>query len=362
MSALLVALASLVVHEWGTFTSIAGRDGAALEWRPLTEVSDLPGFVYGLGGLPGGLRQRNDPAVKSAMPATVRMETPVLYFYADHEMSVSVKVDFPKGKVTEWYPQARLVNGGIDWGQFLVMPGADVKLPVEEKKSHYYPARNTDASLIRVCGVNGEQVEKFLFYRGVGTFELPLKVALDGNRVRAEGAGPIILFENRGGRIGYRIGEPGMIERPALGMDIRKLHGELERMLVGQGLYEKEARAMIETWRDQWFEEGLRAFYILPRKTTDEILPVTIEPTPKELVRVLVGRVEIITPETESAILKLIHDSGAPTFRQREEATGALRKYGRFAEPTLRQTLAKTTDPEIQSRIRELLTIESNQR
>ncbi|HYO91632.1 MAG TPA: hypothetical protein VEQ40_08350, partial [Pyrinomonadaceae bacterium] len=24
----------LIVHEWGTFTSIAGKDGVSLEWRP----------------------------------------------------------------------------------------------------------------------------------------------------------------------------------------------------------------------------------------------------------------------------------------------------------------------------------------
>ena len=35
----------LVVHEWGTFTSIAGPDGQAVQWRPLTGPSDLPCFV-----------------------------------------------------------------------------------------------------------------------------------------------------------------------------------------------------------------------------------------------------------------------------------------------------------------------------
>src|SRR4030095_4322397 len=43
----------LVVHEWGTFTSIAGKDGFALEWRPLNGSSDLPKFVHSLQGGPG---------------------------------------------------------------------------------------------------------------------------------------------------------------------------------------------------------------------------------------------------------------------------------------------------------------------
>src|SRR5258706_9569458 len=47
----------LVVHEWGTFTSIAGKNGASLEWRPLNGASDLPSFVYDLSALGGaGLR------------------------------------------------------------------------------------------------------------------------------------------------------------------------------------------------------------------------------------------------------------------------------------------------------------------
>jgi hypothetical protein len=36
----------LVVHEWGTFSSIAGEDGTALEWHPLAATNDLPDFVH----------------------------------------------------------------------------------------------------------------------------------------------------------------------------------------------------------------------------------------------------------------------------------------------------------------------------
>jgi hypothetical protein len=44
----------LIVHEWGTFTSVAGNDGNAVEWSPLgrppvlselPDFADLPGFV-----------------------------------------------------------------------------------------------------------------------------------------------------------------------------------------------------------------------------------------------------------------------------------------------------------------------------
>src|SRR6185436_6130747 len=120
----------LTVHEWGTFTSVAGADGVSLEWRPLSGPSDLPSFVYTDTNAPRGLRYGSQPCsvckhfgcpggcckegkecwCKVCTRASVRMETPVLYFYAKQEMKVAVKVDFPKGRVTEWYPQARTAD------------------------------------------------------------------------------------------------------------------------------------------------------------------------------------------------------------------------------------------------------------
>ncbi|MDX6303138.1 MAG: hypothetical protein QOI77_107, partial [Blastocatellia bacterium] len=116
---------NLIVHEWGTFTSIAGKDGVTLEWRPLDGPPDLPKFVHTIQEGDGGLRN----APKADLRGVVRMETPVIYFYSNSEMDVSVKVDFPKGKITEWYPQARLVKTGVNWGRFKVMPGAALNLP-----------------------------------------------------------------------------------------------------------------------------------------------------------------------------------------------------------------------------------------
>jgi hypothetical protein len=92
----------LVVHEWGTFTSIAGPDGQAVQWRPLTGPSDLPCFVTLLNSNSIKLPQGGVPAIK----ATVRMETPVLYFYSASEQTVRASVTFPEGLFSEWYPQA----------------------------------------------------------------------------------------------------------------------------------------------------------------------------------------------------------------------------------------------------------------
>ena len=101
------ATSELVVHEWGTFTSVPDIHGAATEWRPLTAPNDLPGFVYttARAGGDGGVAPRQQ--TKRSIESTVRMETPVIYFYTGRETKISVKVGFPTGTITEWYPQAR---------------------------------------------------------------------------------------------------------------------------------------------------------------------------------------------------------------------------------------------------------------
>lgn len=44
---------------------------------------------------------------------------------------------------------------------------------------------------------------------------------------------------------------------------------------------------MIATWRDAWFEEGTRLFYLVPRSAVDAMLPLQISPAPAALARVL---------------------------------------------------------------------------
>jgi hypothetical protein len=353
----------LIVHEWGTFTSIAGRDGVALEWRPLNGPSDLPKFVHTMQEGSKGLRHVQG---KGDLTGAVRMETPVLYFYSGTEMDVSVKVDFPKGKITEWYPQARAVNTGIDWGKLKVMPGAAVNLPVESSNSHYYPAREVDAAPVQVCGTSGKpgQQEKFLFYRGVGTFDLPLSVKLEDNQIvlknqSTDEIAHLVVFENRGGKIGYQLYDSftGELthERPALDKNMDSLLQDLKQMLVASGLYEKEADAMLKTWRSSWFEEGVRVFYILPRRTTDAVLPVTIDPKPSELVRVLVGRAEVITPEMERNVQQQVSQLGDPSPQVRETAMQEIRKYGRFSEPILKRLLLTEKDASVREKIEQLI-------
>jgi len=352
----------LVVHEWGTFTSIAGKDGLALEWRPLNGSSDLPKFVH---TMQDGRGLRHGPT-KADLTTLVRMETPVIYFYTNREMDITAEVKFPKGRITEWYPQARSVAAGINWGSLKLAPDAAFNLPVDSSNNHYYAARETDSAPVQVCGTNGRPVEqeKFLFYRGAGSFELPISVKLTNDRLdlvnrSKEEISRLIIFENRNGRVGYRVldhfsGETA-IERSQLDKDVEAVIRDLRQVLVSSGLYEKEADAMIKTWRDSWFEEGMRIFYILPRGITDSTLPLQIDPRPAELVRVLVGRTEVITPEMENAVKRQVSMLSDASPKVREQASFAIQKLGRFYEPILKRIVEDERDETVRARIRRLL-------
>ena len=206
--------AELAVHEWGTFTSIAGPDGRAMEWRPLSGPSELPCFVQEIN--PSGVKTPRGGV--AALKATVRMETPVLYFYSSAAQSVRVRVDFPRGIMSEWYPRAVAPPaapvagtsnplGALEWARVDLVPGMQERFPTEAgDDSHYYAARETDATPLRV----GDQQEKFLFYRGLASFDVPISARVSRNgsiAVRNGGTSPIhtfIVFERRGARLGYR--------------------------------------------------------------------------------------------------------------------------------------------------------------
>jgi hypothetical protein len=288
------------------------------------------------------------------------METPVLYFYDSREESVSVEVSFSKGLITEWYPRASRVgpsanpadwslfqgqwDGSIAWDAVTISPSLRAEFPRQRQDSHYYAARMTSATPLRVKTPAGEQHEKFLFYRGVSTFSVPLSAMLNADgKVQIENTAEeeipnTILFERRGDQVGYRIcgavAKEAVLDSPELTGNVDDLRRELVGMLVKQGLYLDEAQAMVETWRGSWFEEGSRLIYIVPEKFANGILPLSIHPAPAQITRVFVGRLELVTPATEKAV--------EAALAARDKAT--LEKYSRFLEPIVQTMMAKESN------------------
>jgi hypothetical protein len=347
----------LVLHEWGTFTSVAGADGKPIEWNSLAGPSDLPSFVYTIEKSSLGLRVP-EQNTKHTLQGTVRMETPVIYFYADKETEVSLKVDFPNGIITEWYPFAKEFEGhSLNWGRFKVQPKTSPELPTEGAPSHYYPARDVDASPIQICGEDQTgkpkiEHEKFLFYRGVGDFQLPLNATVRNNSIELKGfKGDVLLFERNGNQIGIRLANGStLLERPVLTSKIEDAHEAILKLLLTTGLYEKEAKAMLATWKDTWFEDGLRALYIIPTATTNQLLPLTVSPTPTETVRVLVGRMELLTNERVVSFRKEL------MLPKSKLDPKALRlKFGTFSEPLLKRAILSAESKKEQKQLASVL-------
>jgi hypothetical protein len=379
----------LVVHEWGTFTSFAGSDGVNLEFRPLV-TNDLPPFIQTLASHFVGL------FTKQQVYALQRMETPVTYFYTDVPRFVNVRVDFPRGMLTEWYPVVKHFDSGnpsletpqgyayLDWGGVRLTPPAQfahvrvrdskgqavsASLPPVAADDHYGRARETDSAIVEtVEEFRGSHFEKFLFYRGVGNFELPVKlVALGNDRFAITNAGDdvsgaLLLVRIDNNRVRFTRIDP-ISPRATIAIDLPRAESTVERLaaamireLTAAGLYGKEALAMVNTWRTSWFgENGTRLLYLVPEKLTDTLLPLAVNPAPDERVRVLVGRLETLTPEDCERLIRALTGAGPDERPAADLVEAELAALGRFAEPALQFVIGQTADVPTRSRLEAIL-------
>jgi hypothetical protein len=283
------------------------------------------------------------------------METPVIYFYTPQPFQAQVSVGFRGGSISQWYPTrsggetpppqnptglldqaARLVTrnavdgaidfatkyeGSIQWDVTVTPPteaDSSVIFRGGETPNWIFP-RQTDSAL--VTAKNGT-ADKFLFYRGVGNFELPIVFTMPKDRLltiqnRGNAAIPrLFVFEKQQGGAGARF---QLLDALPSGktttIDLEKLtavaewhkpvYNTLAEALRGAGLYRKEADGMLQTWWQSYFQKpGLRVFWIVPDSFTDAILPLRVTPAPKSTVRVLVGRAEILTPAFEKLLVE----------------------------------------------------------
>ncbi|HKO52914.1 MAG TPA: hypothetical protein VJV79_34635 [Polyangiaceae bacterium] len=380
-----------IVHEWGTDTIVVGSDGS-LQRGLHHEEEDLPSFVY--DRIKAGTLIGSSPSTS----VTIKMETPVTYFYSPTPLLVNARVDFPKGVLTQWYPgvtaflpplaaagsitlgvpaelsdpaldpsfpfvgeTCRLkfgsVSGGrLDWTKLTVhargttpekpLPSA----PISDFGWSY--ARDVDANLLQMPG--GES-ERFLFYRGLGEFDLPVKVeAQDGGKIKltngyTEAVGHVFLLNvdrdhgafaehaagiAEGGSLQDTV--PSLQGAPSVDEYAARLSDAVTRALDATGLYHDEAIAMVNTWRRQWFRTpGVRVLYLLPQSWTEQSIPLTLSPKPDATVRVMLIRAELITREQELADVSSLSafETDAPA------ATAYFSALGRFAEPRLRRAL-----------------------
>lgn len=398
----LSALADFKVHEWGTFTSLVGSDGVTQDGM-YHEDEKLPDFVYGFGDTQdsvSGVLAARFPSIEAApisrgceidepkcVPRrflranaiTQKMETPVIYFYNGTGETVKATVDvrFPEGVITETYPapvstsptrdSAPVMANGHTVFEVDVMTSPEDKFPAVPEGNIYQHARNVDSSSVRSGnGRGGLDVEKFIFYRGLGRFQPVTRITSDHEMLRIQqpqGAGNIpavfLVHVNKHGMPALqRLGALNEGAELAISQDrIERLIGQTKRLdpkdstfaiaslveaLYLAGLNLDEAQAMVDTWTHGYLgTPGLRVLYILPRQEVESILPLTVKASVPvdQLERVFVGRIELLLHSEEQRILKDILG-----LRDRFDPTS----LGRMAEPTIRrvrQVYVNTSKP-----------------
>ncbi len=372
--------ANYTAHEWGTFTSLVGSNGRTVDGM-YHEDEPLPNFVHGFGELVSQPIFQPDPGDRcrfSKIPCeflernsvTQKMETPVIYFYSKEDQVLDVRVDvkFPTGAVTETYPGPTfttprrgdapvLANGHTVFDVKVYPVGqtpTDVQIPVVEPGNIYGHARQVHASYVRA----NNELEKFIFYRGVGQFQPELNVTSRNGSLYVhpgtEGTLPnmLLLDVAADGDVraidlanflskGYTVVSRRTIERLRDHVTPAEVSGVLDRklafahirdnMLVPSGLTLSEAQAMIDTWEHGYLSvPGLRLLYILPPHEVHRLLPLEITPAPADVVRVFVGRLEVMLDTDEVSLMNKVIAAGDLID---------VTQLGRFAESLLHRTL-----------------------
>jgi hypothetical protein len=362
------------VHEWGTFTVLQDEQGHGLPGVNINEET-LPLFVHRLQRdlspdshqhapllLLGTHERYASKGIPRSCPAArMRMETPILYFYPPSERiePIDVRVDFLRGWISEWYPDAevralgfeeneelpRIPREGassVSWKQLRV--GGNAEPPATDSPVWLAPRIPRPATVATPQG----ETERYLFYRGVADLSAPLRVsrsphgaedelALRANARELAGTEPytfsaLWLVDVRADRqVAFRAlpaitsttdDDVVLATVPAsfAASDyapghLRELRAAMAVELQKAGLFADEAEAMLDTWELSYFHSaGLRLFFVLPRAWVDEVLPLHLS-KPADVARVMIGRIELVTPEQRALVTQMARAAAPPTTR-----------------------------------------------
>jgi hypothetical protein len=121
--------------------------------------------------------------------------------------------------------------------------------------------------------------------------------------------------------------------------------------LVAERLFGDEADAMLNTWELSYFKSpGTRLFFIVPRAWTERVLPLTIKREgnalpPERIVRAMVGRIELLTPEHRALLNAIAHPPAGLSGKERLKAQlDAYRDLGRFRDAIILLATRSSTE------------------
>ncbi len=369
---LLFAQNDLVVHEWGTFTTLSSSSGEQYE-TPIHSLEALPDFVY---------HQKfkcrywdskfnaESELFANVEDANTGMETPVVYFYSGTETEFRFDVQYQNGSVSSYYPrpsetedfivpvynfQLKGHTGYCSWkGKILAPDDPEATLTHSNQQANalWNHPRNVDANMVEVEG----QKEKYLFYRGFANYSCPIEVQNDlQGRVRVlnhmDKVLPFFICTEyvNGELLVHHYGrlEPGACDGFSRNTQLDVVAADLMiEALIEEGLYRKEAEAMLATWNESYFQTpGMKVFWIVPRPIIDELLPVTMNPVPKEFERAFFGRIEVMEAafekEIQDLMLSLEKDNAASSggINPKKEKREQLRKKSPYLEERMLRIL-----------------------
>ncbi len=293
------------VHEWGVWRIQRGQ---------IEHLDDLaresPPFVMRYDSATGTVRQ-NGPQQPQPVPVPLPVvprppqpprphpvpihphvaRKPVVFFHADQPTDVEMEIEFPHGEPFLFHPNATLANAPpagftLTW-RGRVVPGGTAAQPPAVATGHFFEdLRNAGGDLFLA---SDGTAERFVFYDGRVPFEPPFVVARQpgGAAITRRSTEANIWLVDGGTFLEHEIGEYHAAFHTRAAGDMNLLHTRLHDALVARGLDAAEATSLLETWRDDLFGVGqARAIYFLPRASYDRMLPITITPTPTELIRV----------------------------------------------------------------------------
>ncbi|HEX3356838.1 MAG TPA: hypothetical protein VHS31_07705 [Tepidisphaeraceae bacterium] len=359
----------LVVHEWGTFTSLQDEGGRTLGGLNADD-EPLPLFVHDLLNEQTRLLFGKGLPIKPRPDITMRLETPVMYFHLPPNSpprKIDVSVKFNQGVLSQFYPDAttRIKPGTLippideKTVGFLSWPNLQIGTQAAGPKTdaHVWLApRQVNAA--NITATNGES-ERYLFYRGVGHIDAPIVATNADASVSfrwslAVNIRPDPKWGNQQVRIPQiwlaQFGDDGSCNALDLGplssdrphivindppaaakrptLDLPALRASMKKALMTEGLFDDEADAMLNTWEKSYFKSaGLRFFYIVPRSWTDDHLPLELS-TDAEIQRVMIGRLEMVSSEQRNALMQLT--SLVPLPEQAKKVEDLYNSLGRF--------------------------------
>ena len=348
--------ADLVVHEWGTITTIHADDGTpAGGLNNIDPEEVLPDFVHRYEPEttrhnPGKLLAKL-PSRPGRPDVTMRLETPVIYFHPPPNKSftdpVDVSVRFRGGVINEFFPAAdasvaldskrissklqdhvitewngdvlnNYVVGSLKWKGLRLHD--TVIAPLTRSGIWLAPREVNSVSVYSPDAGEGEQ---YLFYRGVAHLDALLATKTSRGSVELSTPAHLTWLESatatipqlwladirEDGAIAYRASPAVTLSKENEGKRLAtvkrfsdgdyaadgaaKLHAAMKKALIAQGLFADEAEAMLNTWKASYFQKaGLRVFYIVPRAWTDYFLPLEFS-VPARVTRVIVGRIDL---------------------------------------------------------------------